>query len=61
MKHRCYIATAQGTSAIAGSRLLTDGNIVYVYDGDELTGVFRMSEVKEIYKMEEEGETNRER
>lgn len=50
MKNRCCIITTQGTYVIPGSKMLADGNILWVLDGDDLTGVFRMDEVREAHK-----------
>lgn len=53
MKNRCYIITTQGTSVIVGTTMFIDGDILYVYDGEDLAGLFRMDEVREAHKTTE--------
>lgn len=53
MNYKYYIATTQCTAVISGATWFVDGDVLYVYDGEELAGMFRLEEIHIAYRSPE--------
>ena len=49
---RFFIKTKESTSVISGTKMFLDGEYLYVYNGDELFGMFLASAIIDAHRTE---------
>ena len=47
---RFYIKTTDSTAIITGTKMFIDGDMLYVYNGEELYGMFRVDAIVDAHR-----------